>query len=214
MAVALALAAAGCGKPAPKPADADVAAYLGQGQPTYVRVGQVATSFEPMRQLGGTALPEGSWRIKVSFVLHAGQDLFAPVPEAAAQRAAFDRAVAGVEEFRLPRIAAVEQLGRSAGLMKEGAKAPEPAVPVSVVAHKDQDLPDQVTLLAEPDGHGWKFVQLDAQSLSDDAIGAPLDELRRQSPSTVFVEAGSPEARAYAERARRFLEVLSKAPKL
>ncbi len=212
-ALGLALAVSGCGKSGPKPSDADIAAYLAQGQPGYLRLGQVKATFEPIGNLGSSKLPDGSWRVHVQFVLHAQQDLYTPTQAGRAQRAAFDRAVAGVEEFRTARIAAVEQLGRQAGLMAQGAASPEPAMPVNVTTHKGQDLDDRVTLLAEPDGHGWKFFQTDAQSLSDEAIGAPLDTLKQDSPKTVFVTAGSDDERSYRERERRFLDVLSKAPK-
>ena len=213
-AFSLALAVAGCGKSGPKPSDADIAAYLAQGQPTYLHLGQVKATFEPISTLGSSKLPDGSWRVHVQFVLHAQQDLYAPTQAGRAQRNAFDRAVAATEEFRTARIAAVEQLGQQAGLVAPGAAEPEPAMPVSIVTHKDQDLDDHVTLLAEPDGQKWKFFQSDAQSLSDEAIGAPLDTLKRENPKTVFVVAGSDEERSYRERERRFLEVLSKAPKL
>ncbi len=209
----LTFALCSCGKSGPKPSDADIAAYLAQGQPNYLRLGQVKATYEPASALGNGKLPEGSWRVHVQFVLHAQQDLFAPTPAGRAQRAAFDRAVAQTEEFRVARIAAVEQLGRQAGLMAPDAASPEPAMPVSIATHKDQDLNDQVTLLAEPDGHGWKFFQLDAQSLGDDAIGAPLETLKQASPHTVFVTEGSDEERSFRAREARFLDILSKAPK-
>ncbi len=213
VAAAVLLAAASCGKSGPKPADADVAAYLARSQPAYLRLGQLHTSYEPATDLGTTKLPMGSWRVHVRFVLHAEQDLFAPVPDARTRRAAFDRAVSEAELYRLSRIAAVERLGKQAGLVTEGATVPEPAVPVGLATHTGQDLPDQVTLLAQPDGSGWKFFQLNAQTLSDDAIGAPLDELRRESPKTRFVVEGSPEAREAALREQQFLAVLAKAGK-
>ena len=205
----LVMALVSCGKSGPKPADADIAAYLAQSQPSYLRFGQLKTGFEP-----ASNLPEGSWRVHVEFVLHAQQDLFAPTQAGRAQRAAFDMAVARTEAFRVARIAAVEQLARQAGLMAPAAAAPDPAMPVSLVTHKDQDLDDRVTLLAQPDGHGWKFFQLDAQALGDDAIGAPLETLKSDNPKTVFVIAGSEEERSYRAREARFLDVLSKAPKL
>lgn len=210
-AAVLLLWSAGCGKSGPKPADADVAAYLARAQPTYLRVGHVETSFEPMTDLGASKLPAGSWKIVVHFVLHAEQDLFAPTAETRSHRAAFDRAIGEVELYRVARIAAVNQLGKQAGLVAPGATAPEPAVAVGLVTHKDQDLPDQVTLLAEPDGQGWKFFQLDAQSLSDDAIGTPMDDLRSASPTVRFVTAGTDEAKADAAKEQRFLDVLAKA---
>ena len=159
-------------------------------------------------------LPEGSWRVHVDFVLHAQQDLFAPTPDARAHRAAFDLAVAKVEQFRVARIAGVEQLGRQVGLMAEGASAPEPAVPVRLVTHKDQERPDSVTLVAEPDGKTWKFFQADAQTLDDETVGAPMEALRSASPHVVFVTEGSPEERDSRAREARFLEVLARAPKL
>ena len=211
--IGLTLVISACSKSGPKPSDADIAAYLAQGQPSYLRLGQVKPSFEPIGQLGSSKAPDGSWRVQVQFVLHAQQDLFTPTQAGRVQRTGFDQAVAGAEEFRVARIAAVEQLGRQAGLVAPGTTTPEPAMPVSIASHKDQDLADQGTLLAEPDGHGWKFFQLDAQALSDDAIGAPIDTLKRQSPKTVFVVEGSDEERSYRERERRFLDILSKAPK-
>ena len=213
-AFALVLAASGCGKSGPKPSDADIAAYLAQGQPNYLRLGHLKADFEPIAALGSSKLPQGSWRVHVQFFLHAQQDLFAPTPAGRAQRSAFDMAVARTEEFRTARIAAVDQLGHQAGLIAPGGTAPEPAMPVSVVTHKDQDLDDRVTLLAQPDGGGWKFFQLDAQSLSDEAIGAPVETLKQESPKTVFVVEGSDEERSFREREGSFLDILAKAPKL
>ena len=204
----LGLVLVGCSKSGPKPSDADIAAYLAQGQPSYLRLGQVKASFEP-----ASNMPNGAWRVHVRFVLHAQQDLFAPTQAGRAQRAAFDLAVARTEAFRVARIAAVEQLGRQAGLIAPGAAAPEPAMPVSLVTHKDQDLDDQVTLLAQPDGHGWRFFQLDAQALGDDAIGAPMETLKSQNPKTVFVTAGSDDERSFRAREARFLDILAKAPR-
>ena len=207
------LTAASCGKQAPKPADADIAAYLAQSQPPYLRLGNVSTSYEAPSSLSAAGkLPEGSWRVHVKFTLRATQDLYEPTPATLASRAEFDRAVAVAEQYRLPRIAAVNQLGQQAGLVAPGATSPEPALTVAVLTRKDQDRPDEVTLLAEPQGHGWSFIQLDAQTLSDTDVGAPLDDLRHSSPHTVFVTDGSEEARSYAERERRFLTVLAKVP--
>ena len=67
-----------------------------------------------------------------------------------------------------------------------------------------------MTLLAQPEGTGWKFAQLDAQSVPDDAIGALLADLRATSPRTVFVMAGSDEDRSYMMRRQRFLAALVK----
>ena len=205
------LAAAGCGSNAKKPSDADVAVYLAQSEPSYLHVSNVKTSFEAISALGRSKLPDGSWRVHVTYTLHATQDLYAPDAGAAAQRRTFDQAVTGFELYRLPRIQAVEQLALRAGLMRQGDATPEPAVAVSLKTHTNQDLPNGVTLLAQPDGAGWKFVQLDAQSLPDDAIGAPLDDLKHTSPHTVFVMAGSDEDRAYLAREQRFLAALAKA---
>ncbi len=208
--LAICLTLAACGKSGPKPSNADIAAYLAQNQPSYLRVGQVsAGSFEPAR-----GLPDGSWRMQVKFVLRAEQDLFAPIAAARSQRAIFDLAVAKAEQFRLARIAAVEQMGRQAGLMPPGARAPEPAVPVHLATHKDQELSDNVTLLAQPDGHGWRFFQAGPQALDDTAIGAPMEFLRRDSPSVIFVTEGSKEDRDYWAREQKFMAVLARVPKL
>lgn len=207
----LAAALTGCSKPGPKPSNADIAGYLAQVQPGTLQVRDVRPSFEALSELGSSKLPTGSWRVLVQFTLHAQQDLYAPTATGLEQRADFDRAVAQFEQFRVARIAGVEQLAHRADLMPPGAIAPEPAMPVSVVTHKNQDLADTVTLLAQPDGTGWKFVQLDAQTLSDAAIGAPLDDLRRQSPATHFVVADSAEEQMFRTRAARFLQVLAKA---
>ena len=205
----LVLMVAGCGKSGPKPGDADIAAYLAQSQPAYVRVGQVGvTAIRPAQ--GGQP---GAWRIDVHYTLHATEDLFAPTQAARAQRAAFDRAVGAVENYRVQRIEAVEQLAKQVGLMPDGARSPEPAMEVALVTHKDEEKPDSVTLLAQPQGHAWQFFQLTAQSLADDQVGAPMDELKRASPATHFVTAGTDEARTEAGRATRFLDVLSRAPK-
>ncbi len=202
----------GCGQSGPKPAETDVAAYLAQTQPQYLRIGQVKTSFE---QPGGSSkLPAGSWRVHVDFVLRAQQDLFAPVPDSRSRRARFDLAVAKVEEFRVARIAGVEQLGKQLGLMAQGASAPEPAVSVRLVTRKEQERPDSVTLIAEPDGKIWKFFQADAQSLDDETVGAPMEALRATSPHTVLVTEGSAEERDARARETRFLDVLAHAPKL
>ena len=207
-----ALALSACGKSGPKPSDADIAAYLAQSQPQYLRISQVRTGFETPS--AASKLPEGSWRVKVSFVLRAQQDLFAPLPDARKRRADFDLAVAKVEQFRVSRIAGVEQLGRQAGLMADGASSPEPAVSVRMATRKDQEREDAVTLVAEPDGHGWKFFQADAQTLDDDTVGAPLESLRAGSPHTAFVTAGSAEESDSRKREARFLDILSRAPKL
>ncbi len=205
----LLLMATACSKSGPKPSDADIAAYLAQSQPAYVHVGQVGvTSMRPAE--GGR---EGAWRIDVHYVLHASQDLYAPTPASRAQRAAFDKAVGAVENYRVQRIEAVEQLARQVGLMPDGARAPEPAMEVALVTHKNDEKSDSVTLLAQPEGHGWQFFQLTAQSLADDEVGVPLNELKRVSPTTQFVTAGTDEARDAAGKAARFLNVLARAPK-
>ncbi len=206
----LAVAAfAGCEKSGPKPSEADIAAYLAQSEPAYVHVGQVSLAEIRPAQSGRP----GAWRIDVRYTLHASEDLYASTPAARARRAAFDRAVGAAEDYRVQRIAAVEQLARQVGLMPEGARSPEPAMDVELVTHKDEEKPDSVTLLAQPDGHTWQFFQLTAQSLADDQVGAPLDELKRASPATRFVIAGTDEARAEDGKAARFLDVLARAPK-
>jgi hypothetical protein len=210
--LAATLALAACGSPA-KPADADIATYLARSSPAYLQVGAVSFTAEPAGDLGGSKLPAGSWRLKVQFTLHARQDLYAPTPESIALRRDFDHQVSATEGFRVARIEAVERLARQAGLMPEGALAPEPAMAVAVATHKDQDLADHVTLLAQPDGKGWKFFQLDAQALSEDAIGAPMEALHQTSPKTAFVLAGSDQDRQFQSREKQFLEVLAKAGK-
>ncbi len=198
------LALSGCGSDAKKPTDADIAAYLAQSSPNYLHVSGVKSSFT-------AAKVAGSWRVKVDFTLHATEDLYGPQSNVRAMRADFDHAVANFEQYRVARIAAVDQLARQVGLMKPGDAAPEPAVPVMLITHAKQDLADSVTLLAQPDGAGWKFFQLDAQTLPEDAIGAPLADVRAASPHTVFVMAGSDEDRAYAVRRQRFLAAVAKA---
>ena len=205
------LSVASCGKSAPKPADADIAAYLAQSAPRYVRVDAVTPTFEAVKDTGNGKVVAGSWRVSVGFTLHALEDLYAPVGYAAGQRAAFDKVVRGFEMYRLERVAAAEQLAQRVGLMKDGDAAPEPAVPVHVVTHAGQDLTDHVTLLAQPDGKGWKFFQLDAQTLGDDVIGAPVAVLREAAKRTAFVVEGSPEDRAFQGREQKYLETLSKA---
>ena len=208
----LALAAlSGCGPAGKRPSDADIAAYLAQSEPAYLQVGGVKPGFEAIRTLGSKSLPAGSWRVHVDFTLRATEDLYAPAAGTRQKRAEFDRAVAAFEMYRVPRTEAANQLATRIGLMKQGDAAPEPAVPVALVTHARQVLSDNVTLLAQPDGAGWKFAQLSAQALSDDAIGAPVSDLRSTSPRTVFVTAGSDEARAYEEREQKFLAALSKA---
>ena len=207
----LLLAASGCGKSGPKPADADIAAYLAQTQPQYVRIGQIRTAFQAPSS--ASKLPDGSWRVHVDFVLRAQQDLYTPVPDTRARRSSFDRAVAQFEQFRVKRIAAIEQGGRQLGLVADGASAPEPAVSVRLATRKDEERADSVTLLAEPDGKEWKFFQADAQSLNDETVGAPLDVLRATSPHTVLVTEGSDEERDHRTREARFLDALLKAPK-
>ncbi len=203
-------ALSGCGPAAKKPADADIAAYLAQSEPIYLQVSGVKPSFEAMKTLGSKDLPAGSWRVHVDFTLRAAQDLYAPTGDTRQKRADFDRAVTAFEMYRVPRIEAANQLAVRIGLMKQGDAAPEPAVPITIVTHAKQELADSVTLLAQPDGNGWKFAQLSAQALSDDAIGAPESDLRATSPHTVFVMAGSDEARSYALREQKFLAALSK----
>lgn len=210
--LAATLALAACGSPA-KPAAADIAKYLAQSSPAYLRVGAVSFTAEPAGDLGGAKLPAGSWRLKVQFTLHALQDLYAPTPESVALRRDFDHQVSLTEGFRVARIEAVERLAKQAGLMPEGALAPEPAMAAAVTTRKDQDLTDHVTLLAQPDGKGWKFFQLDAQALSEDAIGAPMQDLQQASPKTAFVLAGSDQDRAFQSREKQFLDVLAKAGK-
>lgn len=203
-------ALAGCVPPAKKPADADIAAYLAQSEPTYLQVSGVKPGFEVMKTLGSKDLPAGSWRVHVDFTLRAAEDLYAPPADMRQRHADFDRAVAAFELYRVPRIEAANQLAARIGLMKQGDAAPEPAVPLAIVTHAKQELTDSVTLLAEPDGHGWRFVQLSAQALSDDAIGAPVSDLRATSPHTVFVMAGSDDARAHATREQKYLAALAK----
>ena len=203
-------ALSGCGPAAKKPADADIAAYLAQSEPTYLQVSGVKPRFEAMKTLGSKDLPAGSWRVHVDFILRATQDLYAPSADMRQKRADFDRAVAAFEMYRMPRIDAANQLAVRIGLMKAGDAAPEPAVPLAIVTHDKQELTDSVTLLAQPDGNGWKFAQLSAQALSDDAIGAPVSDLRATSPHTVFVMAGTDEARSYATREQKYLAALAK----
>ena len=208
----LALAAlSGCGPAPKKPAEADIAAYLAQSEPSYLQVSGVKASFEAMKTLGTHDLPAGSWRVHVDFTLRATQDLYAPQSDTRQKRADFDRAVASFELYRVPRIEAANQLAVRIGLMKQGDAGPEPAVQIALVTHDKQELPDSVTLLAQPDGAGWKFAQLGAQTLGDDAIGAPLADIHATSPHTVFVMAGSEEARADALREQRYLAALTKA---
>ncbi len=208
----LSLAAlSGCGPAAKKPADADIAAYLAQSEPTYLQVTGVKPSFEALKTLGSRDLPAGSWRVQVDFTLRATEDLYGPPADMRQRRADFDRAVAAFEMYRMARIQAAEQLAARIGLMKQGDAAPEPAVPVSIVTHAKEERADSVTLLAQPDGKGWKFAQLGAQALGDDAIGATLADLRATSPHTNFVMAGSDEARADAMREQKYLAALAKA---
>ncbi len=204
-------ALSGCGPSAKRPTDADIAAYVAQSEPSYLQVSGVKASFEAMRTLGSRDLPAGSWRMHVDFTLRAGQDLYAPPADTRQRRADFDRALAAFEMYRVPRIEAANQLAVQVGLMKQGEAAPEPAVPLAIVTHARQERSDNVILLAQPDGSGWKFAQLGAQALSDDAIGAPVTDLRATSPHTVFVMAGSEEARTAALREQRYLGALSKA---
>ena len=203
-------ALAACGPAAKKPADADVAAYLAQSEPTYLQVSGVKTSFEAISTLGRKNLPAGSWRVHVDFTLHAREDLYAPQTGYRERRADFERAVAAVEQYRVARIAAVERLAKQLGLMKQDDAAPEPAVPLTIVTHEKQDLADSVTLLAQPDGAGWKFAQLSEQALADDAIGAPVADMRSTHPHAVFVIAGSAEEQDYTAREARFLDILRK----
>ncbi len=204
-------ALSGCGPAAKKPTDADIAAYLAQSDPTYLQISGVKPSFEALKKLGSKDLPTGSWRVHVDYILRATEDLYAPSADMRQRRADFDRSVAAFELYRVPRIEAANQLAAKIGLMKQGDAAPEPAVPVSLVTHAKQELSDSATLLAQPDGNGWKFAALGAQALSDDMIGAPVAELRATNPHTVFVVAGSDEARADALREQRYLAALSKA---
>jgi len=207
-----ALALAGCGSSAKKPSDADIAAYLGQSQPSYLRVGNVSPSFEVAKSSSGPALPEGSWRITIAYTLHATEDLYAAAADTRQQRLDFDRQVSKFEAFRANRIAYAEQVAQRAGLMKQGDPAPEPPVSVSVVTHSSQDLQDRVTLLAEPDGTGWKFFQTDAQALSDDQVGAPLATLKSGATHTHFVVGGTEEERSFHNSMLRYLAALARAP--
>jgi hypothetical protein len=209
--LSIALVLSCCGKPAPKPADADIAAYLAQSAPPYVRISGVTPTFEAVKDNGDGKVVPGSWRVSVAFTLHTTEDLYGPVGYAGGQRAAFDKVVRGFEMYRTERVAAAEQLAQRVGLMKAGDAAPEPAVPVHVINRAGQDLPDHVTLLAQPDGAHWKFFQLDAQSLGDDVIGAPVATLRQSAPRTIFVVEGSPDDRTYQQREQRYLETLNKA---
>ncbi len=201
----------GCGPAAKKPSDADIAAYLAQSEPDYLQVSGVAPSFEAVSTMGTSSLPPGSWKVTVRFNLHATQDLYAPQAGAREARAAFDHPVAAFEMMRVARIAAAERAATQLGLMRKGDPAPEPAVPVAVRTHDKQDLSDSVVLLAQPDGAHWKFAQTGPQSLSDEAIGVRLADLRASNPHTVFVVAGSDEDRTYREREERFLAALAQA---
>ncbi len=199
-----------CGPKAKQPAEADVAAYLAQSEPSYLQVSGVKASYEAATSLGASPLPPGSWRVHVDFTLRPNEDLYAPPADERDRRADFDRQVAAFEIYRLPRIEAANELAARIGLMKKGDAGPEPAVPLSLVHHAKEPLADSVTLLAQPDGAGWKFVQLSAQALSDDTIGAPVSDLRATSPHTVFVMAGTDEARSYATREAKYLGALKK----
>ncbi len=201
----------GCGQDAKKPSAADIAAYLAQSEPEYLQVSGVSPRFEALKQLSGKDVPAGSWRVTVTFNLHATQELYAPQPGAREARAEFQHTVAAFELMRVARIQAAEQLAARVGLMKKGDVAPEPAVPVVVTTHAKQDLSDSVVLLAQPEGARWNFVQMGAQALSDEAIGIPLADLRANNPHAVFVVAGTDEDRSYRDRAERYLAALAKA---
>ncbi len=201
----------GCGDDAKKPSEADMAAYLAQSEPSWLHVSGVKGEFEKVDTSAGSKVAEGSWRVHVTFNLHATEDLYAPESDAKALRLTFDKVVNGFTGFREARIAAVNGLAERAGLIRPGDATPEPAVPVVLTTHANQDIPDEVTLLAQPQGSVWSFVQTDAQKVSDSDIGTPLDDIRRSSPRTVFVIAGSEEDRAYRVRAAQFLSAIAKA---
>jgi hypothetical protein len=201
----------GCGDDTKKPSEADIAAYLAQSEPGWLHVSGVKGEFEKADSAGTSKVAEGSWRVRVTFNLHTTQDLYTPESDARSLRLNFDKKVNEFTLYREARIAAVNDLALRAGLMRQGDATPEPAVPVVLTTHADQDIPDEVTLLAQPQGSVWSFVQTDAQKVSDSDIGAPLDEIRRSSPRTVFVIAGSDEDRAYRVRAGQFLAAIAKA---
>jgi hypothetical protein len=207
------LALAGCGSPAKKPSIAEIATYLVQSQPTYLHVSGVSGDFAAAKAAGSTSLPDGSWQIRVQFVLQAQEDLYGPTAASAAMQINFDRTVTATEQFHATRIAAVDQLATRIGLLQPGAVDPEPAIPVTLTTHKGQAVTDHVTLIAQPAGQGWKFVQEGAAAPSSDAIGTPLETLRQANPKTVYVIAGSDQEQNYRNRENQFLQILAKAGK-
>lgn len=209
---ALALALSACG-PAAKPTDAEISAYLAHDAPDYLTLGGITTHLDPATEADGAGLPPGSWRVSVEVTAKAQKDLFALAPGAGARRVDFERGVREAEQFRVRRIEAVDAYATKMGLMKAGADAPEPVLPV-VLTHKAGDaLTEHVTLIAQPDGGGWKFLPVAAAPVGDAAIGAPMDRLAQQNAPLTLVTADSPEDRDSLQREQAFLKTLSKAPK-
>lgn len=205
-----------CGKPkpkeGPKPSNDQVSRYLSDDLPPYLTIHSIETSDDAVEEMGRAKAKPGSWRITVRFVVRTAQDLYAPTAQSKAFYTDFRKAVVASEKLRLQRIQAVEAFAAKLGLMKDRASGPAPALAASLVRHSGDDVADGVTLLAEPDGAGWRFVQLDAQSMDVGTLGAPYAALQRDNPKLSIVLEGSPEDVDFRKREAAFLDGLKKLP--
>ena len=158
-----------------RPSDDQTSRYIGEQLPAYLTIRSIDTAFEQAGPADGASLPPGTWRVVAKLKLRTTEDLYAVTPDAEALRAEFAAAVTKAEAFRLARIEAVEGFAAKLGLMKDPALGPMPALPVALTAHKGDDVPGQVTLLAEPVAGGWKYVPQGFPTLDMSRVGAPLE---------------------------------------
>jgi len=204
-------ALATCGAPK-RPTDDQTSRYIGGQLPSYLTIRSIDTDFEQASTGDGASLPAGSWRVVAKLKLRTEADLYAVTPEAEAIRQEFAAAVTKAEAFRLVRIQAVEGFAAKLGLMKDPRLGPMPALPVALTAHKGDDVPGQVTLLAEPVAEGWKFVPQGFPTLDMSRVGAPLDMLKASNPKLNLVLKGSDEALSFRARQADFLAQLKRLP--
>jgi hypothetical protein len=204
-------ALAACSTPK-KPPEDQISKYIGDHLPPYLSIRSISTSFEQASAMGGSALPAGSWRVTADLRLRTAEDLYAITAQAQALRTDFAAAVSKAEGFRIARIRGVEAFAAKLGLMKDPQMGPMPALPVALATHKGDELPDQVTLLAEPEGAGWKFTQAGPQTLDTSKSGAPFAALKADNPTLTLVLQGSDEAASYRARQADFLAQLKRLP--
>ena len=204
-------ALAACSTPKKPQAD-QIAKYVGDHLPPYLSIRSISTSFEQASAMGGSALPAGSWRVTANLRLRTAEDLYAITAQARALRTEFAAAVSKAEGFRVARIRGVEAFAAKLGLIKDPEVGPMPALPVALATHKGDELPDRVTLLAEPTGAGWTFTQMRPPTPDTSKVGKPFAALQADNPALTLVLQGSDEAASYRARQADFLAQLKRLP--